>query len=45
MSHHGTLQSFSLPHRAEHLLSYVSKHFAGKKIAFAYEAGPTGWGL
>lgn len=45
MSHQGTLQSFSMPHRAEHLLSYVGKHFEGKKIAFAYEAGPTGWGL
>ena len=45
MSHQGILQSFSIPHRAEHLLNYVSKHFGGKKIAFAYEAGPTGWGL
>jgi transposase len=26
-------------------LNYVGKHFRGKKIAFAYEAGPTGWGL
>src|SRR5712691_3278057 len=41
----GVLQSFSVPYRAEHLLNYVSKHFAGKKVAFAYEAGPTGWGL
>lgn len=45
MSHQGLLQSFSMPYRAEHLLSYVGKHFSGKKIAFAYEAGPTGWGL
>src|SRR6266576_250593 len=45
MSHQGILQSFSMPYRAEHLLSYVGKHFDGKKIAFAYEAGPTGWGL
>jgi transposase len=34
-----------MPYRAEHLLNYVGKHFEGKKIAFAYEAGPTGWGL
>ena len=34
-----------MPHRAEHLLSYVGKHFGGKKIAFAYEASPKGWGL
>jgi transposase len=45
MSHQGTLQSFSMPSRAEQLLNYVGKHFAGKKVAFAYEAGPTGWGL
>lgn len=45
MNHEGVLQSFSVPYRAEHLLNYVSKHFAGKKVAFAYEAGPTGWGL
>jgi transposase len=45
MNHQGVLQSFSVPYRAEHLLNYVSKHFAGKKVAFAYEAGPTGWGL
>jgi transposase len=45
MSHQGVLQSFSIPYRAEYLLNYVSKHFAGKKVAFAYEAGPTGWGL
>ena len=45
MSDRGIVQSFSMPHRAEHLLSYVGKHFEGKKVAFAYEAGPTGWGL
>jgi transposase len=45
MSHQGILQSFSMPYRAENLLSYVGKHFEGKKVAFAYEAGPTGWGL
>jgi len=45
MSQQGRIQSFSIPNRAEYLLNYVGKHFAGKKIAFAYEAGPTGWGL
>ncbi|HZC82433.1 MAG TPA: IS110 family transposase [Nitrospiraceae bacterium] len=45
MSHQGTLQSFSMPSRAEQLLNYVGKHFAEKRVAFAYEAGPTGWGL
>jgi transposase len=27
------------------LLNYVRKHFAGQRVAFAYEAGPTGFGL
>jgi transposase len=29
----------------EHLVNHVRKHFPNKKIAFAYEAGPTGYGL
>lgn len=45
-SDHGTLfKSLRLPYSATHLLSYVNKHFAGKRIAFVYEAGPTGFGL
>lgn len=43
---HGQLmQSLRLPYSAEQLLSYVRKHFAGQRVAFAYEAGPTGFGL
>lgn len=34
-----------IPYSVEHLLAYVGKHFAGQKVAFAYEAGPTGFGL
>jgi len=45
MSHEAVLQSFSIPYRAEYLLNYVRKHFDGKRVAFGYEAGPTGWGL
>ena len=45
-SDHGTLtKSLRLPSSATHLLNYVNKHFAGKRIAFVYEAGPTGFGL
>lgn len=45
-SDHATLfKSLRLPHSATHLLNYVDKHFAGKRIAFVYEAGPTGFGL
>lgn len=45
MSHQGWLKSLSMPYQADNLLSYVRKHFSGKKVAFAYEAGPTGYGL
>jgi len=45
MNQRGILRSFSMPNRTDHLLNYVGKQFQGKKIAFAYEAGPTGWGL
>src|SRR5450432_96494 len=43
---HGQLmQSLRLPYSAAQLLSYVHKHFAGQRVAFVYEAGPTGFGL
>ena len=34
-----------MPYKAEHLLNHVRKHLADKKVAFVYEAGPTGYGL
>ncbi len=43
--HQGFLKSLRKPYSAEQLLNHVRKHFAGKKVAFAYEAGPTGYGL
>jgi transposase len=43
---HGRLQkSFKLPYSATHLLNYTRKHFPEKRVAFVYEAGPTGFGL
>lgn len=44
-SHHGLLRSLRMPYSVEHLVHYVRKHFAGQRVAFAYEAGPTGYGL
>jgi hypothetical protein len=38
-------QALRLPYSAAVLLSYVRKHFPGQRVAFAYEAGPTGFGL
>lgn len=43
--HQGLSRSVRIPYRVEQLLTYVRKHFAGQKVAFAYEAGPTGYGL
>jgi transposase len=45
-SDHGSMQkSFKLPYSASQLLSYTHKHFPGQRVAFVYEAGPTGFGL
>lgn len=38
-------RSLRMPSRPDNLLAYVRKHFPGQKVAFAYEAGPTGFGL
>jgi hypothetical protein len=40
--HQGFLKSLRLPSSVEHLLNHVRKHFSDQKVAFAYEAGPTG---
>jgi len=45
VDHEQMVQSVRIPHRATHVLGYVRRHFAEKRIAFAYEAGPTGYGL
>jgi transposase len=44
-NHQGLLKSLRMPYSVEHLVNYVRKHFADQKVAFAYEAGPTGYGL
>src|ERR671918_2249890 len=44
-SHQGFIRSLNMPHKAEHVVNYVRKHFPDQKIAFVYEAGPTGYGL
>jgi transposase len=43
--HQQLLQSLRLPYSAAQLLSYVRKHFPQQRVAFVYEAGPTGFGL
>lgn len=43
--HTQLVKSLRLPYSSEHLLGYVRKHFPKQRIAFVYEAGPTGFGL
>jgi transposase len=43
--HEQLMQSLRLPYSAAQLLSYVRKRFPEQRVAFAYEAGPTGFGL
>ncbi|MCA1617553.1 MAG: transposase [Acidobacteria bacterium] len=43
--HDRLLNSLRLPYSSEHLLNYVRKHFPQQRVAFVYEAGPTGFGL
>ncbi len=43
---HGTMRkSLKLPYSGTQLLNYTRKHFPGQRVAFVYEAGPTGFGL
>lgn len=44
-SHRGFIRSMRIPYKADHLVNYVRKHFPEQQVAFAYEAGPTGYGL
>lgn len=43
--HADSSRSLRMANSATPLLNYVRKHFAGQRVAFAYEAGPTGFGL
>lgn len=43
--HADSQRSLRMANSARPLLNYVRKHYAGQRVAFAYEAGPTGFGL
>ena len=43
--HTRLLKSLRLPYSSEQLLNYTRKHFPDRRLAFVYEAGPTGFGL
>jgi len=41
----GFVRSLHMPYSVENLLHHVRKQFPDQKVAFVYEAGPTGYGL
>jgi len=43
--HQGLQKSMRMTYSVEHLVNHVHKHYGDKKVVFAYEAGPTGYGL
>jgi transposase len=43
--HNRLINSLRLPYSSKHLVNYVRKHFPQQRVAFVYEAGPTGFGL
>lgn len=45
MDHERLIRSLRIPYQADHLTRYLRNHFPGQTMAFAYEAGPTGFGL
>lgn len=45
VDHATFMRALRMPCRAQNLLGYIRKHFPNQKVAFAYEAGPTGFGL
>ena len=42
---HQLMRSLKMPYDGENLLSFVRNHYPQKRLIFAYEAGPTGFGL
>lgn len=39
------IRSLKIPYDPENLLSFVQNHYGDQRVIFAYEAGPTGFGL
>jgi len=44
-NHQGFMGSLHTPNSAEYLVNHARKHFADQRVAFACEAGLTGYGL
>jgi transposase len=39
------VKSLKMPYDTENLFSFLERHYPGRNMVFAYEAGPTGFGL
>ena len=45
VDHAGVEKRFRMPYDSTMLLRYLARHLEGQRVAFVYEAGPTGFGL
>lgn len=44
-NHEEKIRSLKMPNSAEKIINYTRNHFPNERVAFAYEVGPTGYGL
>lgn len=45
LEHNGNMRAIRIPHDVKNLIGYVTHHYSRQSVAFAYEAGPTGFRL
>src|SRR3989339_845786 len=45
LNHFGEMKSIKTSYSAQNIMNYANNHYSGQKIVYAYEAGPTGYGL
>lgn len=45
LDHYSFYKVLKMPYDHDAVVNYIKKHFPGKRISFAYESGPTGYGL
>lgn len=45
LDHDDKMKSMCIPSDADNLKNYVNTHYVGQRVVFAYEVGPTGFGL
>lgn len=45
LEHNGNMRAIRIPHDVQNLIGYVTHHYSRQRVAFAYEADPTGFKL